>query len=244
MRVVLAIVLVCLVALVWRPPVALLDHAISHASDGRVRLALAQGSLWRGSGTLAISDGEGVRPLRHIAWHLRSDLLGAALHLALSEHGHQQARISLTPTGVEFEIARLELPVRLLASASSHPVARAGWSGKLITSSPGMSCDWAAHCSGRIDLLWEDVRLAIVPDRHLGDHAIALTAEGERIAAQVSTLRGDLRIEGTGVLGKAQQPSFRARIEGDPEIVDRLPNVMGRNARLTGTPGQADIVLP
>lgn len=238
-----AAILASLAVLAWRPPVALVDHALARASEGRLRLADAQGSLWRGSGTLALSEDRfTVRPLRQVEWGV--GFTTHAVTVVLSEHGREQVALSMSPRGVSFQIDQLDIPLRLIRGASNHPAARLGWGGGLNLTSSGMSCDWSRHCNGQLDILWHDVTLAIVPDRALGDHLISLSAAGDRIAVQAHTLRGDLRIDGQGDIDADGRGNFRGYIQGDPDIVDRLPNIMDRNTRPTGVAGRVEIAFP
>lgn len=111
-------------------------------------------------------------------------------------------------------------------------------------SSPGLICNWAGFCEGTLLAEWRDVILDILPDRHLGDHAIEVFARGNAFDIVVNTLQGDIRIDGQGRLGPHVAASFRGSIKGDPEIVDRIPNIMDRNARPSGQSGRVLIVLP
>ena len=234
----------CLLALAWRPPAALVDRAIDRATDGRLRVTDLTGTVWEGHGVLAIADGRGsVRPVRQLEWRVAPQLAQAAMVITLWEHGLPQAHATVTAHGVELTISALDVPLRLITGASAHPVARAGWGGSLTLSSPGLRCDWSGSCFGRAELLWQDVTLAIVPDRPLGDHRITLDATGDTVTLQVATLRGEFRIDGQGALHTNGQGHFRAHLEGDPEIVDRLPNIMDHNARSTGTSGRVEFTL-
>ncbi|MFN3985105.1 MAG: type II secretion system protein N [Rhodocyclaceae bacterium] len=240
----LFLVLVAVLALA-RLPATLMDSALAAGSGGKLRLAAAEGSFWRGSGVLAVSDGQRtLRASRAVTWSfgLSAAPLGAVLHI--SEHRHPQARLRLTPGGVAIEQLGFDLPLDLVAASVPHPAARAGWRGRLLLSSAGFGCDWRGQCEGGLIVHWRDAGLDIVPDRELGSHEIRLQALGKAFDVQVSSLEGDIRIAGNGRLEPDGRFGFEGVVEGDPDVVDRIPNVMDRNARLTDTAGRVLISLP
>src|SRR5947207_13293719 len=70
-------------ALVALAPATLIDARLQRASDGRIRLAAAQGSLWSGTGWIELRDSHGASGVaKHLAWRvlpsslLRGQLLG------------------------------------------------------------------------------------------------------------------------------------------------------------------------
>ncbi len=228
-----------------RPSPALMDRVVAAATDKRLRIADTSGHFWQGKGMLSItSERHTLIPMRQVEWRIGADWKRFRLAVDLAEHSRRQARIFAGVPGITVEIDDLELPVGLIARSFAHPAARVGWGGSLSLASPGMSCDWRGACEGKLFAQWRDVTLDIVPDRHLGDHGVELTARGDTFDIAVGTLHGDIRIEGQGRFGRNQAPFFAGIVEGDPEIVDRIPNIMDRNARTSGQSGRVHIALP
>ncbi|HRD33748.1 MAG TPA: type II secretion system protein N [Rhodocyclaceae bacterium] len=226
-------------------PAALMDGALARISDGKLRIAAARGSVWQGSGLLAISDGQRrLRAMRTIDWRFGIAPRMLGLTLVLQEHGRPQADLRLGIGGIAVERLALDLPLDLVAASIAHPVARAGWRGRLVLASDGLSCDWRQTCEGALRVRWHDAGLDIVPERKLGTHEIRFTALGRAFDIAVNTLDGDIRVDGNGRLEPGRAFSFSGSVEGDPEIVDRMPNIMDRNARLTDTPGRVLVTLP
>ena len=228
-----------------RLPGTCMDSVVARLSDERVRLVNVEGSFWSGSGLLALSaDRRHLRPARALAWRfgLRRD--GPGVTLTLSEHGQRQVLIVLSPTGWLIEDLHIELGLDLIAAAVPHPVARAGWRGRLSLDAQGLACNWQPSCEGELQVRWFDAGLDIVPGRPLGTHALAMQALGNRFNLDLNTLEGDIRIQGQGQFTPSGQFNFSASVEGDPEIVDRIPNIMDRNARASGTTGKVLITLP
>lgn len=226
-------------------PAGVMDRIIDRASDGRLRLADTRGTLWAGEAALSAPDPQGALiRMRPVSWRVsfqHSPMLGLAI--ALGEGRQTQARIVLSPAGTDTTAQGLDWPIDLLARSIDHPIARIGWRGALRLDIPGLSCDWQGHCNGQAHLRWHNAALDIVPDRQFGDHQFDLLAKGADYTLSIHTLRGDFQIDGQGRFGFQTPFSFRATLAGDPEIVDRLPNILDRNARSSG-PGRALITLP
>lgn len=245
LRSLLLFVLLALLLFTLRPSAALMDRIVAVATDNRLRIAETKGHLWRGSGMLSMAGERDVlMPVRQIEWAIGADLSRLRLHVALAEHGRHQASIAIVTSGGSLEIKALEVPVRLIARAIAHPAARVGWGGSLALTSPGLICSWGGVCEGTLAVQWNDVTLDILPERHLGDHAIEVLARGNAFDIAVSTLQGEIRVDGQGRVGRNEAAFFRGSIEGDPEIVDRIPNIMDRNVRPSGQSGRVLIALP
>jgi general secretion pathway protein N len=226
-----------------RLPASLMDRTLASATDGRLRIAAASGTFWRGDGLLASVDARRqLQARRPLAW--RIGLAGGAPALWFGEHGRPLGQLRIDAGGVVLTALDLDIPAALVADAIEHPAARAGWGGNLRFSSPSLRCDWDRRCDGSLDVVWHDARVAILPDRRLGDyHATLRLAAGDAVF-DVDTLAGEVRVAGHGTIPRAGRGSFDGTVEGDREIVERIPNIMDRNARLTGRPGAITVTFP
>lgn len=226
-------------------PAALMDEVLSQLSDGKLRIAATRGSLWQGSGLLAISDGQRqLRAMRTLDWRFGFARRALGLTLVLQEHQRPQAALHVGIGGIAIEQLALDVPLDLVAASIAHPAARAGWRGRLVLASDGLSCDWRQTCEGMLRVRWHDASLDIVPERKLGTHELRFTALGRAFDIAVTTIEGDIRVDGQGRLEPGQAFSFTGSVEGDPELVDRMPSIMDQNARLSGTPGRVLVTLP
>lgn len=243
-RFILFLCLALAILLVRLPP-SLLDWSLSQASGGRLRLASIEGAFWHGAGVLAIADDRGILVTqRPVGWRFGFAPARAAVTLQLSEGGVTQARVLFSLSAIHVERLSFDIPLELLAAATSHPAARAGWRGTLDFRSSGISCAWSGECAGATNIRWIDAGLDIIPERRLGNHDIAIQVLGDETNIMVSTRDGEFHIDGHGALRRQGEVSFEARITGDPEIVDRIPDIMDRNARRSGIPGQILVRFP
>lgn len=237
--------LLTLVILLLRLPAGLMDSVAEQMSAGKLRLTSTEGSFWAGQAMLATADGQrSLKARRTIEWRFTLEPARGSLNLILSEHGQVQARLSLQPDGVRLDQLDLELPLELVTAAITHPVAKAGWRGRLDLHSNALFCNWRGICDGRARIEWRDAGLDIVPGRHLGDHAILLHAVGSVVAVKVHTIDASIRIAADGTLERNGYFSMTGAVEGDPDLVDRLPNIMGHNARPSGKSGRTLISFP
>lgn len=81
----LGVALGALLAALWFAPARWLAAGIAAASDGRVQLEAAQGTIWRGSGALVLTGGAGSRDRMglpgRVHWRLRPIWPGLAVQL-------------------------------------------------------------------------------------------------------------------------------------------------------------------
>ncbi len=231
--------------LAWAPA-SLLDAALARASDGRLRLLDASGSVWSGAGTFASlsSDGRAAQPWLEGHWRAEfGQLLAGRIGWRVSELDATVLQLRLAPDGIEVTEADLDAPLRPLLDSIPHPLARAGWRGSARLSTPGWRCGWRGECQGSALLTWIDAGVELVPGRRFGDYELAASARGRAGTLQLRTLAGELRIDGQGGWSENGRVRFEGRVEGPPEIVGRLPNVMDGIAFPTGKPGVAEIRL-
>ena len=231
------------VLLVAHAPASLLDRALAQASAGRLRALGAEGSLWHGRAQLAsvAADGRSAQPWLAAQW--RTALEAGALEWRLSEGAREVLHLRLGWDGVALGGVRLDAPVGALLGALPHAYAQAGWRGALRVTSPGWRCTWHADCSGEATLEWVGAGLDLLPRARLGDYRVSVRAAGRGASVHVLTLDGELRVAGAGSWEAGARAQFSGEVSGPPEIVDRLPAVMGDAARRTGDAARVRIEL-
>ncbi|HVR82639.1 MAG TPA: type II secretion system protein N, partial [Luteimonas sp.] len=104
-------------ALIATAPATLVDAGLQDASDGRLRLAEAQGTLWSGTGQLEIRDASGrARLAKRLAWRLRP---GASLRARLAyevelDPGTRPFDVTIFWSRIELANANISLPAAAL----------------------------------------------------------------------------------------------------------------------------------
>lgn len=226
-----------------RLPASLMDAVVASASDGRLRIANAEGSFWRGSGTLATADGQRrLRAIRPLTWRFGASV--RALTLQLAEQDRPSGQLLFSVRGADLSGLDLDLPTALVAGAIPHPAARIGWRGNAQFSAPAIACDWQGLCNGELRITWRDAGVDILPEQRFGDYRLTLELSGKHAALELDTVAGSIRVAGRGELNRNGTGSFAGTVEGNPEIVDRIPNIMDRNAVAGGKPGMIRITFP
>lgn len=228
-----------------RLPASWVDVALNHVSEGRLRLAQPSGSVWTGQGHLAVTrDHGGLQALQAIAWRIQLQPWPLRLQLALMQDAQPVGVFSLGASGFEVNQLAYELPLPLISAAVPHPAARVGWRGSLALQSTGLSCNWQGQCEGVAQATWHDAGLDIVPEQSFGSHRGEIRAVGEQFALTLATQEGAFKVQGQGQVDIRGMGYFKGEIRGEPDLVDRIPNVMSRNAQRTATPGHVRFEFP
>ncbi len=220
------------VTVVARAPAAWLGDWMQ--SSGKLRLIDAQGTLWEGSAMLAISDGRKAMLLPgRVSWRVRPwTILGGRLQASLS-HRALQTPLALTigRDGLSVAAGRAELPAALLVAVGAP----------FSTVRPGgtIGFRWSelelrrALFAGSIQVDWRDARSALSTVAPLGSYQMTITGVGDAARVQLDTLRGPLRLQGSGSL-KSGHLSFRGTASADPEMRQALNGLLGLLGQRSG----------
>ncbi|TRZ97491.1 MAG: hypothetical protein D4R84_05175 [Rhodocyclaceae bacterium] len=186
-------------AILW--PAASLAPWIESVSQGKLRLASAEGRLWNGNGVLLARTGDSAswRNAQNIRWQVRwSELWRGRVGV---EAGFEKgdALVMLGPTGLSIEELDATLSASLIGAMLPGALGRFGWAGSLNARGKNFSCAWQSqNCQGEIEVLWKDAAVAEIPGGDLGDYRIRLVGEGQTLRFDLATLGGRLQITGSG----------------------------------------------
>ena len=180
------------VAFAWLAPAALADGRIAAVTEGRVRLADATGTVWRGAGALTDAQGRWQLPL---AWRVDAwSLARGAFTVHFVPTANADARGTLFAEGDTVRVSGLhvDVPARALEALwTSAPVPRLD--GILVVDAPAFTSD-GHTADGRFDLAWTAARASVAGlaldlgrveahGRPAGDAiAIALSGSGGAVA--------------------------------------------------------------
>lgn len=204
-------------------PAQWLASAVGRATDGRVELAEATGTLWRGEADVVLSPGRdagGARiPLpERLSWRLSPwPLLTGVVDLSLMHPSAllQPLRVRAGPTGrVELQAATVRLPAALLA----------GLGAPFNTIRPGglVSLGWqrlelhGGRLQGDIVGEWQFATSALTAVAPFGHYR--LLAEGGYPGTRLTlvTLSGALELSGNGTIDAAGRLQFSGRARAAP----------------------------
>lgn len=221
-------VLGALLFIVASLPAALVDVALRDASDNRLRLASAVGSLWDGGGVLASGVQTAHTPWAEVAWRFDiAALLHARIAWQLALDGRPAARIALGPRGLHLGRIDLDLPLAPIARAVPHPLAQAGWSGRVRARSEAIDCMPDRRCSGALALRLDGLRADILPGGPLGSYRATLGTSDKRMTAELASDAGNrLRVDGTLHLDGTGTPAAALELSGDDALMRVLPGVL------------------
>lgn len=227
-RLVLALATVFVVALtvVLRAPAAWVGDWVQ--SQGRLRLIDARGTLWNGSALLGVSDGRQVLLVPgRVSWKIG---LAAGRVMAQVAHPSLPAplAVSLGAGSIALKAGQAELPAALLVALGTP----------FNTVRPGgaLGLRWTdiefkgGALGGSIQIDWRDAQSALSTVAPLGTFRLQITGGSDSTRVQLDTLRGPLRLQGSGTL-RGGRLSFNGRASADAEMrpaLIGLISVLGR----------------
>jgi general secretion pathway protein N len=224
--------------LLWAPAVWLQQAALA-ASDGRVVLREAQGTLWHGSAQLGLAGGSGSSDSAHlpgrVQWDMAVDWAGVQLALRADCCTPQAHHVTLTPGLRNWRL-------HLAAGESTWPAAVLSglgtpWNtvqlqGPLMLKTPGLSLVSAVEriaLDGSLSMELPALSSRLSTLRPLGSYHLQLRG-GEQPSLELRTLQGSLQLQGQGRwTGAHLRFEGEARAEAAHEAeLSNLLNIMGR----------------
>jgi general secretion pathway protein N len=227
-----------LVFLLANLPASWLGFALERSSGGALSLGEPAGTVWKGSGLLALRSGGAFRGIADIEWRTNPlSLLARRLSVALSGAAPEaglRASVSLGAGSVRFQNVEANASAALLeplvpAAAFAKP------EGRLRVLADSFEIG-GAGVVGAATVEWIDA--GVLQVRGLGDYRLQITGSGERAAVKLATLRGDLRLSGEGEW-RAAQPrivQLRGIAEAAAERKDLEPLLQALGIRGSGIP--------
>ncbi|KDP88192.1 type II secretion system protein N [Cupriavidus basilensis] len=220
-------------------PAAWIADSIASRSQRRVLLADADGSIWNGSATLALSAGAGsetatVLPGR-LQWSVAFwPLLTGTLRMVVthSEAMSSPVGVAVTPFGWTAQAGTIRLPASLLEGIGApfntlrpDGLMRIDWStlqGRFF-GQPGKP-GGAAGVTGHMTLRLDQVSSAVSRLRPLGSYRAEIDWAGADGKLQLTTLAGPLHLQGNGTLGRHAR--FEGTARADPDAAKQLVGLL------------------
>ncbi|OGI68990.1 MAG: hypothetical protein A2W18_08655 [Candidatus Muproteobacteria bacterium RBG_16_60_9] len=227
-----------LVFLVATAPAVLFAEVATRFSDGAIRLSQASGTFWRGSAQLhAGAPAMGVRELGRFQW----DISPWWLFVGRAQFGVQldgpsvrgQAQIGIGLSFNRFRIEALEASAPAsIVSLVYGPAAFFEPTGTIEVRAPNAELS-ADGLDAKIEAQWRGAGGRFTGATNLGDYRLDITGNGANATIRLTTLRGDLNLNGQGtwnVTGDgAIQFTGRAQPRGDSTQLEPLLRALGRD---------------
>lgn len=228
----LAAVLVVGLTVLLRAPAAWIGDWLQ--SQSRLRLIDARGTLWNGSALLGLSDGRQVLLVPgRVSWKIGLAALGAGRVTAQVTHPSLPTplTLSLGTQSIDLKAGQAELPAALLVALGTP----------FNTVRPGgaLGLRWTdiefkgGALGGSLQIDWRDAQSALSTVAPLGSYRLQLTGAGDGARLQLDTVRGPLRLQGSGTV-RGGHVSFKGRASADPEMRPALIGLISLLGRRVG----------
>lgn len=228
---------VMLLTLIVRWPATWVAQQVAQASQGRVLLADAEGTLWQGNAVLALqANGQAATSLAgRLRWQVGlGELWRGRLRLTLqhSEAMPQAVAFHLGWQGLEVDAGSADLPASWLSGLGS-PFNTLRPNGRLHAQWPMLHASWrnpqGASKGGalqfddgsRLAIGLEQVSSNLSTVKPLGSYQMDFAWAQGATHMTLRTLQGPLQLQGTGQFGAARA-SFQGEASASPETEAQL----------------------
>jgi general secretion pathway protein N len=196
-------------------------------AQGRLRLIDARGTVWSGSALLGLSDGRQVMLVPgRLSWKIGLAAIASGRVTADLSHPALSAplAVSLTAKSIALKAGQAELPAALLVAlgAPFNTVRPGGALGLRWTDVEFKG----GVLAGNVQIDWREAQSALSTVAPLGSYRLQVTAAGDTARLQLDTLRGPLRLQGSGTV-KGGRVSFKGLASADPEMRPALIGLIG-----------------
>lgn len=230
--IVLAAVVAAALIVAVRAPAAWVGDWLQ--SQGRLRLIDARGTVWSGSAMLGLSDGRQVMLVPgRVAWKIGLAAIGTGRVTADITHPVVTAplRVTVAAQSVALKAGQAELPAALLvALGTPFNTVRPG--GVLAVRWTDLEFKGGA-LAGDLQIEWREAQSALSTVAPIGSYRLQITGTGDTARVQLDTLRGPLRLQGSGSV-KGGRVSFKGIASADPEMRPALIGLIGVLGRRVG----------
>ena len=207
-------VLLLAIAVAVAAPASLLDGRLATATEGKLRIADASGTLWNGSGNLVLLP-SGIR--RSLAWHIDAwPLLSGELRgtIATDPDMAQRAEFTYGHSSTALRGLDVAVPMDALLQSVGLPAAL-GAAGGSLESRIERFVQTRDAIDSDLTLLWRDASVpAMAPGARiqLGDVRLDLRGTGPEVAGSLSNVGGEVEIAGRVAFTAALAPKVDATI--------------------------------
>jgi general secretion pathway protein N len=207
-----------LATFIAQAPATLVDAGLHAASNGQLRLARAQGTVWAGAGTIEFRDAAAGNAIAEdVSWRVLPESLwrGRLVGEVVLERAARHVRIAVSTSKVEIASGEIHLPAAALAFAEPR-LKPLRLSGDVLLRVESLSV-WREGMQGYVTLQWRNAGSAFSPVTPIGSYELRLDGRGNSIQAFLSTLQGPLQLEGSGTWSAGNRSDFQATVLVPPQ---------------------------
>jgi general secretion pathway protein N len=214
---------VYVIALVVTAPATLIDGRLQSMTNGRLRLAQAEGTAWSGTGLIEIRDAAGRTGVaKSIAWRFAPASLLRG-HLVCEVKLDQSGRmfpVSMSFSRIQVTNADIDLPATVLGLGVPK-LAPLGLTGDVVIRVTNLSFARNA-LDGTATLQWLAAGSTLTSVSPLGDYEVRLDGESSTLHAYLRTIEGPLFLDGQGSWRQGANLAFTANARIDPQYQQQL----------------------
>ncbi len=210
-------------------------------SEGRLTLGDAQGTFWNGSAFIGGAAGHNgpVTPLLpgRFSWQLSPMVLLGSVDIEFKNAAalSQPMIISGSWRNLQISPSSISLPAERL-SALGAPLNTIQPTGKMRLSWVLLQLEilkGVANLKGNINLEMNEIASRLSPVKPLGDYNLAVNWQGQQANVKLSTLKGPMRLSGTGKLinGRFQFSGIAEAESGYQEKLANFLNLLGQHRK-------------
>ncbi|MGH8635034.1 MAG: type II secretion system protein N [Burkholderiales bacterium] len=221
----LAAVLAAMLTAAVRAPAAWVGDWLQ--AQGRLRLVDARGTVWSGSAMIGLSDGRQVTLIPgRLSWTIGLAAIASGRVTVDVSHPALAAplAVSLAARSVALKAGQAELPAALLAALGA-PFNTVRPGGALGLRWTDVELKGGA-LAGDLQIDWREAQSALSTVAPLGSYRLQVTGAGDTARLQLDTLRGPLRLQGSGTV-KGGRVSFKGLASADPDMRPALIGLIG-----------------
>lgn len=204
-------------------PATFVDAGLNRATDGKLRLAEAHGTLWSGAGQIEILDAGGRTGVaKDLAWRVRpASLLRGQLVCDIAlDQATRNFPVTITLSRIVLADAEISLPAAVLG-VGVPMLAPLQLGGELQLRIARLSIA-RSGVWGSATLQWHAATSALTPIAPLGDYELRLEDDGAAANASLLTLRGPLQLDGNGAWPHGNIPEFLVSARIAPQYRSQL----------------------
>ena len=231
-----------LLALLLFAPARWLAAVVASATNQRVLLAEARGTVWDGSAALVLTGGEGSQDAAtlpgQLQWALRPGFSGLRLALQADCCTPQALLLTAAPTwgGLRLKLAdgQSQWPAGVLAGLGT-PWNTLQPQGQLQLQSQALSAEWSAgrlRVAGSAVLEAQSISSRLSTLRPMGSYRLRLSG-GDSASLALETLDGSLQLSGSGSW-VGSRLRFAGEASAAPEREAALANLLNIIGRRNG----------